>query len=162
MNRLILVSIFYVSLLLGPTGCNKLHEQQRTMPSTSNMLAATGKEWVKTELYFGMSKPSGSVTDAEWSRFVEMEITPRFPDGLTILGAYGQWRDPQGNVCREKSCLVIILHPGDSETNRKIEKLRTLFCQQFEQISVLRVTSRAAISFESQTIINNEKIFPKP
>src|SRR5262245_66552116 len=62
-------------------------------------LSTRGEAWVRTELYFGLSippgadgSPAGRVTDEEWQRFVDEEISPRFPDGLTIQEAGGQWR----------------------------------------------------------------------
>ncbi len=42
------------------------------------------------------------VSEAAWTRFVAREMTPRFPDGLTITEATGQWRDPaDGTIVRE-------------------------------------------------------------
>src|SRR5260370_42514234 len=49
------------------------------------------------ELMFGRSIAGHLRVDAAaWSRFLAREITPRFPDGLTVLDAAGQWRDPGG------------------------------------------------------------------
>ena len=45
----------------------------------------------------------GEVSDAEWRAFLETEVTPRFPDGLTVLTAYGQWRSSSGELARETS-----------------------------------------------------------
>src|SRR5882672_5004424 len=33
------------------------------------------------------------VSETQWGRFVDREISPRFPDGLTVLDARGAWRD---------------------------------------------------------------------
>src|SRR5260370_450493 len=49
------------------------------------------------ELLFGRSIAGHlRVSEAAWSRFLAREITPRFPDGLTVLDAAGQWRGPVG------------------------------------------------------------------
>src|SRR5260370_23477088 len=49
------------------------------------------------ELMFGRSIAGHLRVDAAaWSRFLAREITPRFPDGLTVLDAAGQWRGPGG------------------------------------------------------------------
>ena len=46
----------------------------------------------KEELYFGLSKPAGgTVTEAEWQLFLNLVITPRFPTGLTVVAAEGQY-----------------------------------------------------------------------
>src|SRR5262249_9176152 len=56
------------------------------------------------------------VGDDEWKSFIDREITPRFPDGLTIFDADSQWRDKaSGKVVREPSKNVQIVLP------RKVE-----------------------------------------
>src|SRR5262245_35074003 len=40
-----------------------------------------GELWARTELYFGSARPDGSVvTEEEFRKFLNEEITPRFPD----------------------------------------------------------------------------------
>ena len=53
---------------------------------------------VRTELLFGAAE----VDTPSWARFVAGAVTPRFPDGLTILDARGQWRGP-GGILRESA-----------------------------------------------------------
>ena len=44
-----------------------------------------------------------AVSESQWARFVDREITPRFPDGLTVFDASGQWRDRASNkIVRER------------------------------------------------------------
>src|SRR5688500_17329335 len=54
--------------------------------------APFGTSYLRTTLYFGLARPSGVVSDANWQSFLRDEITPRFPDGLTVWEADGQWR----------------------------------------------------------------------
>jgi len=37
---------------------------------------------IRTTLYFGLSRPKGSVSELEWQIFLRDEATKRFPDGL--------------------------------------------------------------------------------
>ena len=55
------------------------------------------------ELMFGRNIGGRlGVNEADWSRFVDREITSRFPNGLTVLNAAGQWRDEATNkIVRE-------------------------------------------------------------
>src|SRR3979411_1880289 len=63
--------------------------------------------FLRTELFFGSNKPDGSVvSEAEFQRFLDLEITPRFPDGLTLLTGLGQFRGSSGRVERERSMLL--------------------------------------------------------
>ena len=97
--------------------------------------------WVRTELFFGTARPDGSaVSDAEWERFLDTEITPRFPDGLTVLSGAGQWQGEDDTIVEERSKIVILLYPREAveESNAEIEEIRAAYEQQFQQESVLR------------------------
>lgn len=76
-------------------------------------------------------------------------MTPRFPDGLTVLGGNGQWKGEDGRVVKERSKLVIILYPADSaaDSGKKIEEIRSAYEKQFQQESVLRTDSTEQVSF---------------
>jgi hypothetical protein len=102
---------------------------------------AAAEPWIRTELFFGTAKPDGSaVSDAEWEAFLDSEITPRFPDGLTVLNGAGQWQGEDDVIVEERSKLVILLYPREAvdESNEEIEAIRTAYEQQFQQQSVLR------------------------
>src|SRR5690242_8463818 len=43
----------------------------------------SGTSHVRTTLYFGLTRPSGVVSEREWRQFVSEQVTPQFPDGLT-------------------------------------------------------------------------------
>src|SRR5262245_20026759 len=108
--------------------------------------------FVRTELFFGSAKPDGgAVTEAEFKKFLDEVITPRFPDGLTLLTGLGQFRGSSGQIVQERSMLLILLYPSESARSgsEKIEEIRTLYKRQFQQESVLRVDERmpACVSF---------------
>jgi hypothetical protein len=102
---------------------------------------AAAEPWVRTELFFGTARPDGgAVSDAEWDAFLDAEITPRFPDGLTVLSGAGQWQGEDDVIVEERSKIVILLYPREAvdESNEEIEAIRTAYEQQFQQQSVLR------------------------
>jgi hypothetical protein len=103
--------------------------------------------FLRTELYFGSAKPDGTaVTPDEFEQFVDQEITPRFPDGLTLLPGMGQFRDSTGSIEKERSVLLILLYPLDAagSSSDKIEQIRQTYEYQFQQESVLRVVEPRA------------------
>lgn len=101
-----------------------------------------------TELYFGGTKASGSSISAkEWETFLATEITPRFPEGLTIVDSTGQWRTKAGQQIQEKTKIVIIIHPDTRETQRRIEVIRSLYQQRFGQELVLQVNTAVRAVF---------------
>jgi hypothetical protein len=98
--------------------------------------------FIRTELFFG-SERSGKpeVSDSEFKQFLDAQITPRFPDGLTVLKGFGQFRESDGDIVQESSFVLILLYPRETlhESSAKIEEIRMLYKYQFEQESVLRV-----------------------
>jgi hypothetical protein len=97
--------------------------------------------FTRTELYFGSNKPDGSVvTPEQFQTFLDEEITPRFPDGLTLLTGLGQFRGSSARIERERSMLLILLYPTESSrsSSQKIEEIRTAYEKKFYQESVLR------------------------
>lgn len=105
--------------------------------------------FARTELFFGRSKPDGSmVTDEQFRLFVDEVITPRFPAGLTVLSGTGQFRGSSGSVMREDSVLLILLYrSNDDPANGRIEEIREAYRSAFQQDSVLRVDSPSCVSF---------------
>ena len=96
--------------------------------------------WVRAELYFGTAKPDGTtVSDEEWDQFLDEEITPRFPDGLTVFSAFGQYRE-NDEIIQEETNVLVILYPAETAADGSalLEEIRDEYEQQFEQSSVLR------------------------
>src|SRR5215213_2360643 len=84
-----------------------------------------GKSQQVAELMFGRKIGDRiGVSNAAWARFVDREITPRFPDGLTVIDALGQWRDPaRKRILREPSKLVQIVLPGKDEDQQRLGEI---------------------------------------
>jgi hypothetical protein len=104
--------------------------------------------WTRAELYLGAGRVDApAVTDADWQTFLAEEVTPRFPDGLTVLDAYGQWRAPDGVIVKERSRVLVILVRPSRAAERRIEQVRAVYKVRFKQKSVLRTDSPACVSF---------------
>ncbi len=87
------------------------------------------------------------MTDLEFSRFVDVHVTPRFPEGLTLLTGYGQFRLESGIIAKEKSQVLILFYPPSAEANTLIEEIRETYKMLFAQESVLRSDRTAGVSF---------------
>jgi hypothetical protein len=97
--------------------------------------------FIRTELFFGTEKPDGSeVSEEDFRKFLDVEITPRFPDGLTVLTGFGQFRGASGQITQERSELVILLYPRQAaqRDSKNIDQIRNAYTDQFDQESVLR------------------------
>lgn len=115
-------------------------------PSTSPV--AAGEVWIADRLYFGRDIPGGGrVSDEEWSTFLREVVTPRFPDGLTVVRAEGQWRDAQGRVVTEPSAMVELMHPASAEADAAVEAIAAEYKRRFRQEAVMRVRVPADVRF---------------
>jgi hypothetical protein len=108
-----------------------------------------GQQRLRTaQLFFGRNDGDNpGVSDAAFGKFVDEELTPRFPDGLTILDGGGQWRGPENKLIRESSKIVLIVLPGKGDVNKRIEAVRSAYKTRFKQDSVLLITQAACVSF---------------
>ncbi|MCY4654064.1 MAG: DUF3574 domain-containing protein [Dehalococcoidia bacterium] len=105
-------------------------------------------EFVNYQLFMGRSTADGmTVSDDEWAAFLEDTVTPRFPDGLTVLDAAGQWRGSDGVIQKEQSKLLIILAPPGDEPSRLISEISEAYKVRFSQESVLKVIGNECVSF---------------
>jgi hypothetical protein len=107
-----------------------------------------GKRFARTELFFGLSRPGGEVTEAEFQNFIDTIVTPLFPAGLTLLTGTGQFQSEDGSKpIQERSKLLILFYPFTNESSRKIEQIRAEYITKFQQQSVLRVDENSCVSF---------------
>lgn len=107
-----------------------------------------GSIFMRTELVFGMSRNAGpDITETEFQNFIDNQITPRFPDGLTVLSGNGQFKDSTGAIIKEKSKLLILLYPFTRASSRKVDDIRGDYLRMFQQQSVLRTDEEQCVSF---------------
>jgi hypothetical protein len=102
----------------------------------------------KLELFFGgdIGAPDGVSEDA-WGRFLAEEVTPRFPDGFSVVDAHGQWRNAAGMIIAEQSRELIVIVPNASSATAKIASIRDAYKMGFRQESVLFVQSQVCAGF---------------
>lgn len=107
-----------------------------------------GEIFAQTELYFGLSRASEpNVSEAEFQLFVDTIVTPRFPDGLTVLDGKGQFRNASGDVIQEPAKVLVLLYPFSTQKHRAVDRIREIYKRTFQQQSVLRVDEVTCVSF---------------
>lgn len=105
-----------------------------------------GQRAVQEMVYFGTETPSGSVTPESWAQFLRETVTPRFPDGLSVWQASGQWRLASGQIIYEPSYVLSLLHPNDATQNKVVHEIIASYKTRFQQEAVLRVTASVCAS----------------
>lgn len=136
-----MIRLVFALLLAGTlSGCASL-SQQTCAPGQQTMLSA--------ELLFGRKIGNRiGVSEAAFRRFVDEEVTPRFPDGLTILDASGQYRDRErGMLIREPSKLLLITTSDESANREKLAAIVDAYKSRFSQQSVGLILKSACASF---------------
>lgn len=106
--------------------------------------------WVRTELYFGLGPADAhdGVDEAAWRAFLDKEVTPRFPSGLTVIDAYGQWQGKQqSHPERLRSKLLVLLYQDTPAQRQAVDAIRSAWKAKTGDQSVLRVTQPADVSF---------------
>ena len=130
---------------VGIAGC--LHQGVR--PSGPLSGCETGdRPMIRDSLYLGRNRPDGGqVHEQEWQAFLDAVVTPRFPEGLTITSATGQWRGANGKVESEASSVVTLLHAGDAGARGKVAEIAQEYKRRFHQEAVLRERSQVCATF---------------
>lgn len=112
------------------------------------VLAGCAPALVRSELYFGAAQKNGpDVSQQDWQKFVDEVITPRFPNGLTVLEGTGQWRMQDGSLAKEKSRIVILVHSGSPADRKKLDEIRDAYKSKFNQEAVLEIDEKSDVKF---------------
>jgi hypothetical protein len=129
-----------VLLLLFLAGCSATGPRCTGLP---------GEPQVTVQLLFGRSlKGGGVVDDAAWQDFLARSVTPRFPDGLTVLNGSGQWRQrTTEKIISEPSTVVEIVADESPEVFHRLDAIRAEYRQRFNQESVGLVVNESCASF---------------
>lgn len=105
--------------------------------------------YTEYRLFFGRGNADNRqvVSDQQWDEFLEDTITVEFPDGLTVLDAYGQYTDPVGNLIKEDTKVLIILVPPNADSAPGIDRIIKGYKNRFAQQGVLREINPTCASF---------------
>lgn len=117
--------------------------------TTTQPVVCTGSASAKpvAELYFGRNiGPRLGVSEAQFRAFLDTEVTPRFPDGFTVLDGRGQWRDG-GAIVREPSKVLVVALSDEARDRAQLSAIADAYKARFQQQSVLAMVRSACVSF---------------
>jgi hypothetical protein len=138
--RVVLIAVAFVAgIILGQiTAVSGRQTADGTCMASSAQL--------RTTLYFGLARPKGSVSELEWQMFLRDEVTSRFPDGLTVWDADGQWRNTAGTIDHENSKVLLLVHPDTPAARASVQGVIERYRKTFDQESVLWETARVCVA----------------
>lgn len=124
--------LFSVLLMSALTSCSVYENQRLT----------------RTELYFGLSRPDGSlISGKDWQAFADTVIAPTFSLGSTIVDGSGQWLGNKGQLISEPSKVLIVFLKMNKTNSRKIEQVRQKYKTYYQQEAVMRVDKKMRVGF---------------
>ena len=143
--------IFLFAGLLFVAGCATSPSPGPAALADDPAHPAVAVGWVRTELYFGIAladDPNPDRTETKWRAFLDTEVTPRFPDGLSVFDIYGQWRSKgHSEPVRQRSKVIVVLYPDTPAHRADIDAVRAAWKKETGDQSVLKVTQPAEVSF---------------
>lgn len=116
-------------------------------PSGFSECAGKARPMARLELLFGANFRGGVVGPRAFARFIDEEVTPRFPLGSSVFDGHGQWRGASGRLIREPSRMLLIWYEPGKDSEGAIEAIRFAYKKRFKQQSVLRADGMSCVSF---------------
>jgi uncharacterized protein DUF3574 len=113
----------------------------------ANPCGPLGVSSMRTTLYFGLNRKGGNISGSQWKAFVRDEVTSRFPQGLTVWEAGGQWRRADGTIVQERSKVLLLVHDDNAAMRAAIAAIIERYKSLFAQESVLWETARVCAAF---------------
>jgi len=121
---------------LGSAGC-------MTAPKP---VCPAGQAQLRTAQLFLGAKAPARVSDADLRKFVDAEVTPRFPDGVTVVDGGGQWKGDENRMIREAAKVVLIVLPARGDPRARVDAVRAAYRTRFKQDSVVILPPPACVA----------------
>lgn len=108
-----------------------------------------GEEPLRTaQLFFGRNiAGQPGISETGFSSFVEEELKPRFPKGLTVLDGGRQWQGSENALIRQAAKVVVIVLPTRG-SDKLLNEVRERYKARFQQESVLLIVQDSCLEAE--------------
>ena len=127
-------------VLLAAFALSTIAPASAQSPAAVTTCTAPLKPALEVNLYFGRDiETGGEVSEAQWAEFMNAEVTPRFPDGLSVLNVAGQSRNSKNQTLRERSKLLVVVVFDAPAHRAKIDAIVETYDKRFGQQGVFRI-----------------------
>ena len=109
---------------------------------------AASPQFVATHIYCGRNIPAGGeVSGEQFATFLETDVTPAFPAGLTAYDAYGQMKTSEGKIVKQKAKVLLLVHDNSKASLDAIHKIVAAYRSKFGNPQVMVMTSTVTPEF---------------
>jgi hypothetical protein len=108
-----------------------------------------GEEPLRTaQLFFGGNiAGQPGISESAFAAFVDEELKPRFPQGLTVLDGGRQWQGSENALIRQAAKVVVIVLPAKG-SDKLLSEVRARYKARFQQESVLLIVQDSCLELE--------------
>ena len=105
-----------------------------------------GQEHVRTaRLFLGRAGAGALVEATDLQRFIDQEVTPRFPDGVTVLDGGAQWTGTENLLAQQARKVVLIVLPGRGDVRGRVAAVRAAYRSRFKADPAVVLTPPACV-----------------
>jgi hypothetical protein len=105
-------------------------------------------QWYSTEIYFGRNRSNGGeVSEQQFHEFLVKKVTPAFPAGMTVYEAYGQMQHRNGEIVKQKTKVVVLVHKNSKADDDAIKNIITAYRSEFGKPQVMLLTKQVKPTF---------------
>ncbi len=113
------------------------------MENKSTEYKAKSNQWFSTEIYFGRNISAGAeISEQQFAEFLSNQVTPAFPAGMTVYDAYGQMQHSNGEIVKQKTKVVVLVHRNSQTENDAINKIIAAYRSKFGNPQVMLLTKQ--------------------
>ena len=146
-DRVLKAFALFAALALSGCAQWRIHDAASARPVALTLCQTDEVLMHRSTLYFGGDHKGVLIDDAAWLEFLEHEVTPRFPDGLTWFPAHGQWRGADERMLKESSRVMVLLHAPGRQAQMRINAITQRYRRAFDQEAVLQERSAVCVRF---------------
>lgn len=105
-------------------------------------------EYVQAEIYCGRNIPgAGEVTEEQFAQFLTDVVTPEFPLGMTVYDAYGQMKDPDGNIVKQRTKVILLVFEKSGTGDKSVQKIIDAYKEMSGGAQIMKTISEISPEF---------------
>ena len=94
------------------------------------------------DLFWEKYSCGGEISEQQFAEFLSQEVTPAFPAGMTVYDAYGQMQHSSGEIVKQKTKVVVLVHKSSKADDDAINRITTAYRSKFGNPQIMLLTKQ--------------------